>query len=455
MNLIEAINRRWKATISRRLNVLAIVVMLELAGCATTKPIADPSPTTASEEAQYTALYPYYAETCALSQIRKKPGFGADISGGVGGHDVLYLNGVCRKHNEDYPVLTMCDESQQRPVLDGVGVTVNGHFKNANWVAIEGRDFFFNGDLAPGQVVNRAAYAAVQARARQQKIFDTIDFHEEYFKDMPADFSRSDYRYEISIATDYAIGFARNRYCARVPLSRSQTIKLIDYLNGLNQPYRERQKIFDWNVLTHNCSHVNHNALAAAGLWFHWPMDRPLLISAFDFPVPKNEFVNLMWRTNEMHIDDPEIMFKDKDAYLLLMTEGRLPTAPGATADLGVLQTPNNIYETKSRIIFYDEPLTGSFQRRFNAIMSQPRFFRLRENLEYFEQLYLAILAKWLPVETYLTRHPGIANDKADQFRAFYQRYHAYIEDQVQVVRRNLAFLNGAPAITTVRQISR
>lgn len=452
---MEAVTCRRIATISRRFDVLAIVVMLGVAGCSTTKLIADAPATTASEEAQYAALYPYYAETCALSQIRKKPGFGADISGGVGGHDVLYLNGVCRKHDEDYPVLTMCDEVQPRPVLEGVGVTVNGHFKNANWVAIEGRDLFFNGNLAPGQSVNRDAYAAVQARARDQKIFDVIDFHEEYFKDMPADFSRADYRYEISIATDYAIGFARNRYCARVPLSRSQTKKIIDYLNALNEPYRERQKVFNWNVLTHNCSHINHNALAAAGLWFQWPMDRPLLISAFDFPVPKNEFVNLMRRTNEMPIDDPEKMFKDKDAYLLLMSEGRLPTAPGATADLGVLQTPNEIYETESKIIFYDEALTGSFQRRFNTIMSQPRYFKLRENLEYFEHLYLAILEKWLPVETYLPQHPGIAEDKADQFRAFYRRYHDYIEDQVQIVHRNLAWLDEAPLTTTARQVSR
>jgi len=36
-----------------------------------------PSPTTVSDEQQYAMLYPYYAEICALSQLDKKPGFGA------------------------------------------------------------------------------------------------------------------------------------------------------------------------------------------------------------------------------------------------------------------------------------------------------------------------------------------------------------------------------------------
>ena len=49
------------------------------------------------DEGLYSRLFPYYAELCALSEIKKKPGFGVEIiSGGPGGHAVLYLNGACR-----------------------------------------------------------------------------------------------------------------------------------------------------------------------------------------------------------------------------------------------------------------------------------------------------------------------------------------------------------------------
>ena len=30
----------------------------------------------------------------------------------------------------------------------------------------------------------------------------------------------------------------RDRYCARVPMNRSEMATIVDYLNGLNEPYR-------------------------------------------------------------------------------------------------------------------------------------------------------------------------------------------------------------------------
>ena len=127
----------------------------------------------------------------------------------------------------------------------------------------------------------------------------------------------------------------------------------------------------------------------------------------------------------------------------MLITEGRLPTAPGAIADLGVVRLPNEIYATNSRIIFFDEALTGSFQQRFNVILSQPRYFRLRDNLEYFAELYQKIAAERLPVETYVAQHAGIPRQDIDDFRSFYRRYNEYIDEQLHEVRGRIAQLNG------------
>jgi hypothetical protein len=46
--------------------------------------------------AVYDRFYPYYAEICTLTEIRKKPGFGVPLNSGMGGHCLLYLNGVRR-----------------------------------------------------------------------------------------------------------------------------------------------------------------------------------------------------------------------------------------------------------------------------------------------------------------------------------------------------------------------
>ena len=58
-------------------------------------------------------------------------------------------------------------------------------------------------------------------------------------------------------------------------------------------------------------------------------MDRFILFAMFDFPVPKNEFVNLLYRTNDLPIDDLDALYDDEGSRRLLMQEGRLPTQPG------------------------------------------------------------------------------------------------------------------------------
>ena len=130
---------------TRCLIALLALMILGLAGCATTLPIPASAPV--NDEAAYTALHPYYLEFCALSEIQKIPGYGADIRGGVGGHSTLYLNGVCRDGSE-YPAISVCAGN---PASNGVGLSVNAHFANANWVPIPGRDFFYHGDLKPGR----------------------------------------------------------------------------------------------------------------------------------------------------------------------------------------------------------------------------------------------------------------------------------------------------------------
>ena len=421
--------------------VAAFLLLFSLAACVPSA-IAPP-PTTVSEEEQYAMVYPYYAEICALSRLGKNPGFGADISSGFGGHAVLYLNRVCRRQDSSYPVLQICDEQGAKPSADGVGLSVNAHYQNAEWVAVEGRNFFFDGDLKPGEPLSRDTYRTVLAKAQSKRIYDDVTFHDEVYDGMPPGFTRQGFQYEVSAATDYAIKFGRNKYCARVPLGRPQMAKIVEYLNALNAPYRSGKEKFDWNLFTHNCSHINHNALAAADLWDEWPTDRFIVVSLLDFPVPKNEFVNTMLRTNDMPIADLEAVFDDRPARRLLLDEGRLPTAPGAIADLDTIAKPNEVYDTESRIIFYDDPITGTFQRRFNAILTEPRYFRLRDNLGYFAGLYERIARGRKPLDWYLAKRKGDSEQERNEFKIFYEKYYDYIARQSQAVAQQIAQIDA------------
>src|ERR1700722_2126767 len=347
-------NARIPGQLPRVAILITACLLLLLSGCIGAMFNA---PEGTLDEAAYVAVFPYYAEFCAVSEIDKKPGFGAEIvPGGPGGHSILYLNGVCRVKDAGYPVVELCDDGGSPKPGEGVGLSVNDHYQNANWIATQGRDFVFRGDLPRGEGLTKERYLQTQQKAEAMGILDGVVFHREVFDTQPAGMSKTAFMYDMSVATDYAVGFARDRYCARVPLDRAKMAAVVSYLNQVNAPYRSGQKLIQWNVLENNCSHLAHNVLAVAGVWSEWPTNRPLLISAFDFPVPKNEFVNLMQRTNNLPVTDVGALYNDTAARATIMNWHSIPTRPGGLAEAVRVVQPNEVYNTHLRLIFYDEP---------------------------------------------------------------------------------------------------
>lgn len=361
-----------------------------------TNPTETPHPAAAPS---YVTMFPYYAELCALSELRKKPGFGVPISSGMGGHSLLYLNGVrVRRDSASYPILELCPTAAEAGP-HGAAISVNSHYRNANWVAFEGRDFVFHGAVPPGAPLSREAYEDTQSQARLRGLLEGIEFHEHFFRERPAGMSRESLKYEISVATDYAVCFGRDVYRARVPLSAVQMGLVVDYLNGLNEPYRSGKKIYNWRLLNDNCSHVAHNALAAAGIWRPWPTGQFFIRAAFQFPVPKNEIVDLALRANDLKLEDPVTLFRDRAARAALLTHGNLPTGPGAlTSTAPAITAGNDVYDTrKLRLIFYDNPFWGRYRHRFHCLFTEPRYTDLGANLRHFAQRYRLAAAERRP----------------------------------------------------------
>lgn len=399
-------------------HLLTLVAALLVAGLAACTAPPVPSPASQISDARYGARHPYYFEFCALSEIQKKPGYGADIRGGVGGHSTIYLNGACLK-GAGYPELMVCKDD---PAENGVGLSINSHFANANWVAIPGHDFFYDGDLRRGQPLTRAAYDATKAHAKRLGIYDAIRFHDDVFDDMPPGYARDAFKYEVSIGTDYAIGYGRDRYCARIPLAAAEMERMVDYLNSLNRPYRLGEAEYEWNVFTDNCIHVAHNALAAIGFWPTWPTHRSLLISIFDFPVPKNEFVNIMRRANDMPIDDPLSVWADRSARQALLSGERLPRRAGALAVFEPVVHENDIYNTALQLIFYDDPILGSYQDWLQQITTDPRYTSPQVDERVYRELYARIEGNRKPLAWWLESHPELGSQP--DFPAFYARFY-------------------------------
>ena len=377
--------------------LLCALLSVSLAACADARfdlPGSDPD--------AYAAAHPTYAEYCALTQIKKKPGFGADIRGEIGGHAVFYLGGACLTPGERYPVLRLCQAGEP----DGVGLSMNAHFRNAKWAAIPGRRFFFGGGLPEGAPVSRASYEAVKREAERLGIYDGIQFHRGVFDDKPDGWPDRDWKYEVSIGTDYGISLARGRYCAQAPVTKAQLRTMIGFLNAQNAPYREGRRLFRWSVFNDNCIHLAHNALAAAGFWAPWPIERFLPVAIFDFPVPKNEFVNIMRRASDDWLPDPGAVYRDLPARSELLGYARLPSFPGALAYARGPHQPNAVYDTDLKLIFYDDPVTGSYQARFERIFSELRYTDPEANRAHFAGLARTAEAGRKPLSWWLERQP-------------------------------------------------
>jgi hypothetical protein len=374
----------------------------------------------------YDRLYPYHAELCALSELRKKPGFAVPVRSGMGGHCLLYLHGVRRDRNT-YPFLRVC--APDEAASHGVGISVNSHYRNANWVAAEGRDFLWRGALAQGEALTRAAYERTQHYAKEIGLLDGVEFHDHLFRAKPRFMSERDYMYEISVATDYAVRFGRDTYRARIPLDHERMHAVVSYLNDLNAPYRDGQRVFQWRLFNNNCAHVTHNALAAAGIWAPWPTGQFFARAVFNFPVPKNEFVDVVLRTNDLPIHEARAVYEDPSLRHAFLETGRLPTAPGALALAGAAIRDNDVYDTdRLRLIFYDNPFWGPYRRHFARIFAEPRYTDLRANLQHFATLYAMALQR----------------GGGDAPTAFASRYRNYIAHELAKMRAQHARLDQA-----------
>jgi hypothetical protein len=399
-----------------------------LSGLASCDTLPIPSQVSRNDEAAYTALNPYYLEFCALSEIQKKPGYGADIRGGVGGHSTIYLNGVCLA-GDGYPVIAVCPRD---PESSGVGLSVNAHFANANWIAVPGREFFYHGDLKPGQPLTRRVYDATKIHAKRLGLYEAIRFHDRVFDEMPSDYARDAFKYEVSIGTDYAIGYARDRYCVRVPVSAAQMTRIVAYLNALNRPYRDGNAEYEWSVLNDNCIHVAHNALSSIGFWPPWPTRRFILLAAFDFPVPKNEFVNIMRRANDMPIENLLAVWDDKAARRALLAGDEFPTRAGAIATFEPVTQDNALYNTDLQLIFYDDPMFGPYEGWYRRIATDPRYTDLEADLQHFRVLYARIEAARRPLGWWLVTHRSLRSEP--NFPAFYAHFYDQVERSAAAV---------------------
>jgi hypothetical protein len=408
-----------------------------------TDPAGAVAPGTTQSQRTYNALFPHSVEVCAVTQFHQ---IGAK-PGGWGGHATLFINGAEIEPSASYPRLRLAAAGTDLSDPDsGVGISVNKIFDSVTWVAIPGRDEFFRGGLGPDQTLDKDFYETAIERATRARWFDGIRIKDAVMRSRPQAMRAEEFVVRHSVGTDFALNFARTAYCARLPLSRDAIGQVIAYLNNANEA--AQQSGYVWNMYTNNCSHVVHNALAAAGVWdpkvargpgaMNVARDvvsvaRALALSQMsDFSFPANNFVRLYEAGNERPIDDAVAAFRNHDVRRT-MNDGWITTGPGALIATSPIHDPsrNQLFAPGRDPFLFSVPMVWDKADKFKSLTRDaPSVVAdLGANLAHYRERFDNALANQRSLEDELSLLTG---EDEDQFRDFYGRFYALIADELK-----------------------
>jgi hypothetical protein len=399
----------------------------------------------------YNTLFSYSVEVCAVTQLHQ---IGAK-PGGWGGHATLFINGAEIDPAEGYPRLRLVAAGTDLSDPDsGVGISVNKIFDNVIWVAIPGRDEFFRGGLAPERTLDKDFSEAAINKATAAGWFAGIGIKDALTRQRPPAMRLEEFIVRHSIGTDFALNFARTAYCARLPMSRDAIGKVIAYLNSANETAHRSGYI--WNMYTNNCSHLVHNAMAAAGVWDPKVARGPGLINVArdvlsvakalalrrmsDFSFPANSFVRLYEAGNERPIDDALTAFRNHDVRRTI-DDGWMSTGPGALIATYPIHdaSRNRMFAPGRDPFLFSVPMLWDKADRFRMLTrhAPSTVTDLGANLAHYRERYAATLANQRTLDDEL----GLLNitESEDDFRSFHGRFYEQIAEDLRRTDARLA----------------
>jgi hypothetical protein len=336
----------------------------------------------------------------------------------------------------------------------GTGISVNKMFENVTWVAIPGRDEFFRGGLAPEQTLTKDFYEAAIQKATTLGWFAGIRVKDAVIRQRSPTMRPEEFIVRHSIGTDFALSFARTAYCARLPMHRDAIGRVIAYLNSANESAQKNGYV--WNMYTNNCSHVAHNALAAADVCDPKVARGPgainlardvlsvakalVLNQMSDFSFPANNFVRLYEAGNDRPIDDVLAAFRNHDVRRT-MDDGWLTTGPGALIATYPIHDArrNQMFAPGRDPFLFSVPMLWDKANTFKMLTRDaPSIVTdLAANLAHYRESYTTTLADRRSVDAKVDLLGGTGDE--EEFRIFYGRFYDHIAEELRRTEARLA----------------
>lgn len=240
--------------------------------------------------ASYEDHFPAYYEYCSGTQWKLQSG---DV-GGSPGHGFNYIHGLCKDYRSSYPQVIPCSEVD--PLLlsqyphQGVGISLDKNYSNVSWVAVPGRDLMFFGNQKRKAIQNKDVETIVR-KVTDLKVFHDVVMKPEQYSSMEV--NSAEYLKATALdtlGTDYAVNWARELHCVRIPVVSSSLKKLADYLNQANSQYRTGPG-YKWDKIKNNCTHLAINMGNVLGINKAILTDRHIVRQIFNLALPSNTFL--------------------------------------------------------------------------------------------------------------------------------------------------------------------
>jgi hypothetical protein len=382
-------------------------------------------------------IFPYYSMECSFTQLDPING----TPGGTGGHALIYIKGVCRDTSDPlHPKLKMCDDGADLSDPNvGVALSADKILENSEYVATEGQQFLFHGDLKPGEVVDETTLARTRDVVVKSGALKAIKVHPEYLVKKPERMSDEEYIAQIGADTDYAVSFARESNCVRVPMNRAQIQAEVDWVNSSNEPYISGAKIYDWNGPGDNCTSFTHDVLAAAGIRKHVgrthnEIKEVVNILTLQIQVPRNETLATEQAVNKVQdIGTAEEVFNKSDLKETFEKFGTIAEVGGVFEVVPMDIVGNKLYKPAPGAMMLDTPVVDNRRKALNEVKTVDRYSELSANIQSVRDRLVEVQKKRVAVD---------AADHSD-LAEFSRKYNAWVDQSVVSLNQKLAQLSN------------
>lgn len=284
--------------------------------------------------------------------------------GNIAGHALVYIHGLCKDQNKEYPQLKVCDSNDDHK---GVGVSLDSSFKNVSWIATPTKELALFGDYGTNKVDDQTIRKIIE-KSKEYKIYKNVvpdrASYPQAILDYTSDLEEQDILF--AIGTDIAFNTARNMYCVKSNVKKTQLTQIKDFLNSENSKYYETTDQYTWSI-SDNCTHLSVNALAAADVIKKKKIksQRNFFGKIATLTLPKSELFKAARKLNRSNYS-PRKVWRNKKLRNFFLKHNRLPYGAGNLVSYIPIIKNNDFFKTEDAS-FFSLPVFGMSLKKITS----------------------------------------------------------------------------------------